>query len=209
MTTTSTESAPVRTSRPSIKRIVEAQRAVWMRVGLSEDLAGETCWACCLSEEGWRPERAHIVAKRHGGSVEPSNFFLLCASCHCDQPDGAPPAWQLEWLLTHSTFTDDFFAVFQTLVDWGEQTFGDDWGNVIEAYHETGRAPVAARRGGENTGNGVRASLKSGMLFVRHDLEEWARETGRLPKEAQPCQPCLPSARPWRISVWPRICSRT
>lgn len=50
------------------------------------------CFACQHTSRGWKTwnqaklERAHIIARGDGGSIEPSNFVLLCAECHEEAP---------------------------------------------------------------------------------------------------------------------------
>lgn len=90
-------------TRPTRAAIVRAQQALLSRVLLDDDPARE-CWACgALPPGGIELERAHILAARDGGGVEPSNFFLLCATCHREQPDDAPRDEQVRWLLAHES----------------------------------------------------------------------------------------------------------
>lgn len=50
-----------------------------------EDLAkdGGRCWRCATTKN---VQRCHIVAHSHGGSDCPSNYALLCRTCHDDAP---------------------------------------------------------------------------------------------------------------------------
>ena len=67
---------------------------------------GPGCCFACGAYAGRGLERAHIVAKAHGGSYDPSNFWLLCHPCHREQPDGAPPAAQEMWRASRASHTD-------------------------------------------------------------------------------------------------------
>lgn len=56
---------------------------------------------------GWNKtslERAHIIAKQHGGSLEPSNFVLLCSDCHAAAPVISRPEPMFEWMLKRESY---------------------------------------------------------------------------------------------------------
>lgn len=85
---------------PSHKRIVAANAALIATLpNLGDENPEFTCWACG-APCGEHPERAHVHAKRNGGTEDPSNMFLLCSYCHEGQPDGAPRDAQIRWLLS-------------------------------------------------------------------------------------------------------------
>jgi 5-methylcytosine-specific restriction endonuclease McrA len=46
---------------------------------------GKSCYAC---GKPCTPQRCHIIAHQFGGSVDPSNLFLMCHECHAENPDG-------------------------------------------------------------------------------------------------------------------------
>jgi hypothetical protein len=54
--------------------------------GMGADMSEweERCWCCGRLED---LERCHIVPHSVGGSNHPSNFVLLCYSCHIDAPN--------------------------------------------------------------------------------------------------------------------------
>lgn len=84
------------------REIAQAQRALWEELPWTRHLsiseAAETCWGCGWGTEGFKPEKAHIVADALGGTTSPSNILLLCSRCHDDHPDGASYEDQLYWL---------------------------------------------------------------------------------------------------------------
>jgi coenzyme F420-reducing hydrogenase beta subunit len=134
--------SPRRPKMPSKAEIVEAQRAVWSRLLIDGDPATE-CWACGATGS---LERAHIVAHRNGGSMDPTNFFLLCHICHEEQPDDATVEAQLFWLANHEAQID---RVWRKSMAWGRAIVA---GAVTEAQaHAFARqgveAPVEFRRG--------------------------------------------------------------
>jgi hypothetical protein len=93
---------------PAWKEIAMDQKEIFLSlrnvVDYKLDEAHKVCWACGFSKSKWRPTRAHIKAKSHGGSDDPSNFFLLCDRCHREQPDAASFDTQKNWLLQHENW---------------------------------------------------------------------------------------------------------
>lgn len=87
--------------RPTPDAILRAQDCLleWLDVPLDE--APGCCWAC--RAQGAPLERAHIIADYLGGSVHPSNFFLLCGSCHAEQPCAPSVILQLLWIRYHES----------------------------------------------------------------------------------------------------------
>lgn len=80
--------------QPSVAAIVTANTD--LTSGFVREPASE-CWACGFRVEG-PLTRAHVIARTHGGSDDPENFFLLCNHCHESQPDGASREEQIRWL---------------------------------------------------------------------------------------------------------------
>lgn len=96
----------MRKTRPSKKEIVSAnatfiEEVLQPKHNEALEEYEHFCWAC---GEATRLERAHVQAVAHGGSHEPENFFLLCAYCHDEQPDGQPRDAQVRWLLSRPSF---------------------------------------------------------------------------------------------------------
>jgi hypothetical protein len=54
------------------------------------------CWGC---GEERKLFRAHIVPASAGGPDTGANYFLLCRTCHREQPDNASEEAQKRWLL--------------------------------------------------------------------------------------------------------------
>jgi len=88
---------------PSFSNIVVAQRDIIYSLDIPINSAEKTCWSCKKYFSS-NLEKAHIVAFSKGGSNLPDNYFLLCHNCHTNQPDGAPPDYQIEWLQKRPQF---------------------------------------------------------------------------------------------------------
>lgn len=93
----------VRDQMPSRAAIVQAQSELVERLKPRKLILDpeDQCWACA---EYGDIERAHIRPRSGGGSVRPSNFFLLCNYCHKHQPDCASARDQEEWLVDCETY---------------------------------------------------------------------------------------------------------
>jgi 5-methylcytosine-specific restriction endonuclease McrA len=81
---------------PTVAEIAKAQDCLLEWIGLPRESATSTCWACRIDTTSL--ERAHVVAHRNGGSMHPTNFFLLCPVCHEAQDDFLSVELQLLWL---------------------------------------------------------------------------------------------------------------
>ena len=93
---------------PTRKAIVKANARLIHILEMDDDEAARTCWACGVR---CSTERAHIKASSHGGTNAPSNFFLLCAVCHSEQPDGASYDAQIRWLRTRPSEVERLSAL--------------------------------------------------------------------------------------------------
>lgn len=51
---------------------------------IDEDYKEKICYAC---GKDCNPQRAHIIPDSLGGEPNPDNMFLLCVSCHQNNPD--------------------------------------------------------------------------------------------------------------------------
>lgn len=81
----------MRKKAPSIKQIASYWELNGDALRGNECLMGadcvdweDRCW-CCGFET--KLERCHIIPHSLGGSSEPSNFVLLCESCHIEAPN--------------------------------------------------------------------------------------------------------------------------
>lgn len=94
---------------PKAADIAREQSCFLEMIGFDKDPLRH-CWACrgdVIDDEGKaRLERAHIVAHYLGGPNVPSNFFLLCARCHFEQPDFAEPIKACFWLVSRELDTE-------------------------------------------------------------------------------------------------------
>jgi 5-methylcytosine-specific restriction endonuclease McrA len=134
---------------PTHHAIVEANRQLVERLSFVEpDREHATCWACGQSsagEDGGWLQRAHVVAASGGGSDAPENFFLLCAVCHREQPDGSGREAQEAWLLSHETVLD---RAMRTVRPLAERVF-EEIGNVDgDSLKEAVRFAVARTSAG-------------------------------------------------------------
>lgn len=68
--------------------------------------AHERCWRCGCKR---RLHRCHIVPYSLGGPDEPSNFVLLCARCHMENPNVADPHIMWDWLKAYKEIFYDMF----------------------------------------------------------------------------------------------------
>lgn len=99
---------------PSISRIVAASSELLYKVDLDGGKPSETCWAC----GGHGPiQRAHVLGYFAGGSNDPGNYFLLCESCHREQPDTLPRNAQVLWLLAHESSSTRSFRDVKAACD--------------------------------------------------------------------------------------------
>ncbi len=101
--------------RGSIKTKIPEIVNYWVRYADESDLsvdfseAHERCWRCGCKR---RLQRCHIVPDSLGGKDEPSNFVLLCARCHLDNPNVADPDIMWDWLKAYkATFYDTFWFI--------------------------------------------------------------------------------------------------
>lgn len=131
-----------RTGPPSRAEIAAAQRKLVATLPNVRTDPAATCWACGYSDAAlppatarlhaaapaFKPQRAHIVARVHGGSWAPRNFLLLCHPCHKEQPDGACREDQLRWLRAHPHwFGDSKYAVVEDRLKAEAAATGEPW----------------------------------------------------------------------------------
>ena len=92
---------------------------------IREPLSNETIpmrWARCGLE------RCHIIAASIGGSLEPSNFLLLCHECHVEAPMTADAKFLLDWAKEHpSALACMFRDFYQALKDADEKYLEWPW----------------------------------------------------------------------------------
>lgn len=89
-----------------------------------------TCFAChdghngkydCKGIKGWtdaRLQRAHIIPDSLNGSNDPSNFVMLCKSCHKQNPHVKNREVYIRWMNTfHSTQTQLVVSYMNSILD--------------------------------------------------------------------------------------------
>jgi hypothetical protein len=192
-------SAGGRPPQPTHDEIAAAQAELLDLLEIPPEDAARCCWACRAmsfrfrgnevvpvpGELGWL-ERAHVVAHAAGGSNEPSNYFLLCATCHREQPDSASPAVQVAWLRTHESETARMCRmvgpVIARLKKFAALMGGDEvlaaWAKSLGATHEEVHRSLKALMkelagdpGGHHHGNVVQ-SARWGIVDA---FVSWAR----------------------------------
>ena len=93
---------------PSAHNVATAQLDLLKSLNIPLHLGTTTCWACNREVSG-SLEKAHIVPFSREGSDHPSNYLLLCHTCHTSQPDAAPFDYQMEWLRKKPQFWETKF----------------------------------------------------------------------------------------------------
>ena len=69
----------------------------------------EYCWRCACKR---RLQRCHIIPDSLGGLDEPSNYVLLCETCHEAGPNVADPEVMWDWIAAYGgTFYDVFWTI--------------------------------------------------------------------------------------------------
>lgn len=119
---------------PSIKSILDYWHPKQIELGTTIDLWEPCCWGCnqfwwgtydTYKRDYWRNwekaplQRCHITPKSLGGSLEPSNFVLLCKECHDLAPNTDYPDIMLNWMKGQS-----FIKRFQKQLEAEFETFG-------------------------------------------------------------------------------------
>jgi hypothetical protein len=123
----------------------------------------QACWSCDFLYVSGKPERAHLIAVKHGGSDMPSNFLLLCRDCHEAQPDGASMDVQLMWLrsgFTAVSFESEFLKrtgiKLTDLLEILTESHGNaNMPHVINRVLKRGRRMSAGRSKGNSIANTV------------------------------------------------------
>ena len=165
-----------RANPPSCKNIVAAwmDTRPWGHLVDDDDDAADSCWRCGYHAQKGEMTRAHIHAHRHGGSNDPSNYFLLCDICHREQPDAAPREEQIqwvsngEWYLTKMMEDKNLMGTLQGLCDIAVRLTAEDSAALMAELTNGMRAVSLATSSG-----GERAAM---ILYIRkltNNLSEW------------------------------------
>lgn len=144
---------------PPHRAVAKANAALLARLDLTVEQGAETCWACGAGRGsdgslGWL-QRAHVVAAAAGGDDSPANFFLLCAVCHREQPDGAPRAAQEAWLRAHESQVERLTRLAAPAARWAGEMLVDLSPTASELVDAHAVALQGARsgKGAAHTGN--------------------------------------------------------
>lgn len=125
--------------RKSIKTRIPEIVAYWSghvdESDLSVDIkeAHERCWRCGCKR---RLQRCHIVPDSLGGQDEPSNFVLLCARCHLENPNVADPDIMWDWLKAYKTICYDTFWINHGMQEY-EKIYGCSFKEEIKKRNIT------------------------------------------------------------------------
>lgn len=92
-------------------------------IGVEWENASECCWRCAQKRN---LQRCHIIPDSLGGKDEPSNFVLLCESCHAEAPNVSDPEVMWDWLASYS-FWSNMFWILQ-----GFKEYEFIYGNTFE-----------------------------------------------------------------------------
>ena len=123
-------SKPRRKAPPSIKRIVDYACENVDESRLACDLGDyptapsekrRICWRCGRKKA---VERCHIIPHSLGGSNDPSNFVLLCKTCHAECPDVNDKEFMFEWI--EKTKRDHFTVHLDLYKFWTGRDMQDD-----------------------------------------------------------------------------------
>ncbi len=140
--------------KPTVKKVVEANRLLLSELPnlAREDDPARRCWGCGRK---CHPQRAHVGARRHGGGIEPENFFLLCVPCHQAHPDDRTRRYQVAWLKRVPSARD-------AKRDWHRSHTADLWSNLDLAKLEKQMDGKVDRSAGTGCWNWTGATNSAG-----------------------------------------------
>lgn len=109
------------------------QDDLYTKTGYLLDRGEPTCWACNDTFEGrfdqgntrrarWENsplQRCHIVPDSLGGSNDPSNFVLMCRTCHDLSPDTTSPEILFAWMRSQSKLWRIVDSLSKAFSDFG------------------------------------------------------------------------------------------
>lgn len=168
---------------PAYSHVVQAQIILVRELDLDVLFAAKTCWACRYLFVSENPERAHIIARSHGGSDHPSNFFLLCGTCHRNQPDGASRQYQLDWIKSHKrsaeeipNIADDAASDFERLTGFSLKALCESMIDKYGTREFVARFSSAVREGSQK---------RAGVSYLNANANVVALLVGLWEKERQ------------------------
>lgn len=72
--------------------------------------ASDHCWRCGRKQ---KLQRCHIIPDSQGGTDEPSNFVLLCKTCHAEGPNVSDPDIMWDWIAAYSTSIGNLYWIWR------------------------------------------------------------------------------------------------
>ena len=100
-------------------------------MGSDADEFATRCWRCGYDDKPL--ERCHVIPHSLGGKDEPSNYRLLCGTCHKEAPNVADPKAMDKWIQkTSLPFYDRFWHV-REVFDTGMKKASVHWGEKLNA----------------------------------------------------------------------------
>jgi hypothetical protein len=130
----------------------------------------KTCWACGSVGDSFCV-RAHVIARCHGGTDAPDNFFLLCDVCHDEQPDGLPRDVQESWLVNRDSQITNLanwaMGLYNELRKLKTEDEIDKWfkkmgpKKIRKIVHEAYSNAAGWKNGRANTVESIKHSLKT------------------------------------------------
>jgi hypothetical protein len=173
-----------RKKNPTCKEIAKAQARLIESIDLEPGREHEMCWACGLTfwdAKGCSPEKAHVVADAHGGSNKPDNFFLLCSTCHREQPDGASYSVQVSWLVSKENWMGRTFKDLKPVMEAIRNLGGDDktLSKFVEWIHEDQERFHRLLASGSTPARASYQSSRANMLWsVLNAFTSWKAISG-------------------------------
>ena len=123
-----------RSNKTSILDIVDywSERIDECDIGVDWAEAEERCWRCGAKKE---LVRCHIIPHELGGKDNPSNYVVLCRSCHEENPNVSDPEIMWDWLMAYASAYHDNFWIIEGIREYKymyRRTVEEDWAFLIE-----------------------------------------------------------------------------
>jgi 5-methylcytosine-specific restriction endonuclease McrA len=143
---------------------------------LDIDLFMTTCWGCGLqSSDGRRMMRAHVIPASRGGGEDPANFFLLCNTCHDEQPDGNPRDAQIEWLREREDWLPRSARVAAEIAREVMAVAGPNPEEAFRAYLLENRVGEVMREGYRSAAGGRLNGRANATARLKDDFRAWLK----------------------------------
>jgi len=162
----------------------------WPRNSVLIDVGEPSCMACGYYAHGWdkpkgakdrwnKPdlERAHIVAASSNGPDVPSNYVLLCGSCHQEAPMTSSDALMFAWCDRRKSYRESQIKRLALAAsDMGVDIAS--CGQIALLSHEEMRARIDASAKALGAGMHLhRMSPSTVALVIKHAADTLAGET--------------------------------